>query len=56
MAIFTRIKPLKVTHDIGINKHDREGRVITAEFDLFFLVACYTPNSGSGLVRLDYRT
>ena len=52
VAIFTKFKPVAVTNDIGINKHDREGRIITMEFDKFFLVACYTPNAGEGLKRL----
>lgn len=54
-AILTRKKPLNVTADIGIEEHDKEGRVLTAEFDDFFLVTVYVPNSGSELVRLDYR-
>ena len=44
-AIFTRIKPLNVSYDIGVEEHDTEGRVITLEFEEFFLVNCYTPNS-----------
>ena len=54
-AIFTRHKPLSVTYGIGIDEHDREGRVITMEMDDFYLVCCYTPNSQDGLKRLDYR-
>lgn len=54
-AIFTRIKPLNVSYGIGIEEHDLEGRVITAEFEDFFLVTCYTPNSQRELARLDYR-
>lgn len=54
-AIFTRIKPISVTYGIGIEEHDDEGRVITAEFDDFYFVTCYTPNSKRGLERLDYR-
>lgn len=54
-AIFTRIKPLAVAYGIGVDEHDHEGRVITLEFDEFFLVTCYTPNSQDGLKRLDYR-
>jgi len=54
-AIFTRIDPMRVTRGIGVESHDREGRVITAEFDRFFLVNCYTPNSQRELTRLDYR-
>ncbi|MBE6080123.1 MAG: exodeoxyribonuclease III [Veillonella sp.] len=54
-AIFTRIKPLNVTYGIGIEEHDQEGRVITAEYDKFYLVTCYTPNSQRELARLEYR-
>ena len=54
-AIFTRHKPLSVTYGIGIDEHDREGRVITMEMMDFYLVCCYTPNSQDGLKRLDYR-
>jgi exodeoxyribonuclease-3 len=54
-AIVTRLKVLNITHDMGIEEHDQEGRVNTAEFEKFFLVNVYTPNSGSGLKRLDYR-
>ena len=54
-AVFTRIKPLAVTNGIGIEEHDQEGRVITAEYDNFYLVCCYTPNSQRELARLDYR-
>lgn len=54
-AIFTKIKPKKVTYGIEIDKHDQEGRVITLEFKDFYLVNCYTPNSGRELARLDYR-
>ena len=54
-AIFTRHKPLSVTYGIGIDEHDREGRVITMEMDDFYLICCYTPNSQDGLKRLDYR-
>ena len=54
-AIFTKIKPKSVTYGIGIEEHDKEGRVITLEFKDFFLVNCYTPNSGRELARLDYR-
>ncbi|RLQ20681.1 exodeoxyribonuclease III [Seongchinamella sediminis] len=55
VAILTRVAPLAVTADIGIEEHDQEGRVLTAEFDDFFLVTVYTPNSGNELVRLPYR-
>lgn len=54
-AVFTRIKPLSVTNGIGIEEHDQEGRVITAEYDKFYLVCCYTPNSQRELARLEYR-
>lgn len=54
-AIFTKIKPLSEFYGIGIPEHDNEGRVITLEFDRFFLVNVYTPNSQRGLARLDYR-
>ena len=55
-SILTRIKPLNVTYDIGIEEHDQEGRVITAEFEHYFLVTVYVPNSGEGLKRLEYRS
>jgi len=54
-AIYTRKKPLSVSYGIGIDEHDHEGRVITAEFEEFFLVCCYTPNSQNELKRLGYR-
>lgn len=54
-AIFTKTKPLGVKNDMGIAEHDREGRVITAEFQDFFLVTVYTPNAKRDLSRLDYR-
>lgn len=54
-AVFTRVKPLSVSYNLGIAEHDKEGRVITAEFDSFFLVCVYTPNAQDGLKRLDYR-
>ncbi|MBO5478230.1 MAG: exodeoxyribonuclease III [Clostridia bacterium] len=54
-AIFTKIKPKNVTYGIGIEEHDQEGRVITLEFDKFYLVNIYTPNSKRELERLDYR-
>lgn len=53
--ILTKNEPLSVAYGIGIEDHDNEGRVITAEFDGFYLVNCYTPNSQSELARLDYR-
>ena len=54
-AVFTRVEPLSVTCGIGLDEHDHEGRVITAEFDGFFLVCCYTPNAQNELARIDYR-
>ncbi len=54
-AIFTKQKPLNVTYGIGIEEHDKEGRVITLEFEKFFMVDIYTPNSKRGLERLEYR-
>lgn len=53
--IYSKIKPLNVTYDIGIEHHDQEGRVITAEYEQFFLVNVYTPNSQRELTRLEYR-
>lgn len=54
-AIFTRVKPKKVSLGIGVAEHDREGRVITMEFDDYQLVNVYQPNSQRGLLRLEYR-
>ncbi len=54
-AIFSKIKPIAVTNDMGIAEHDKEGRVIAAEFEKFFVVTVYVPNSKSELERLDYR-
>lgn len=54
-AILSKEDPLNVTYDIGIDEHDQEGRVVTAEFPAFFVVTVYTPNAGEGLRRLDYR-
>lgn len=54
-AIFTCYEPLRVAYGLGIEEHDKEGRVITLEMDNFFLVTVYTPNSQDGLRRLDYR-
>ena len=53
--VYTRIKPLSVTFGIGIEQHDHEGRVITMEFDKFYLVNVYVPNVKRDLSRLDYR-
>ena len=54
-AVFSKVKPLNVTYGIGVPEHDKEGRIITLEFDKFYLVNCYTPNSKRELERLDYR-
>jgi len=54
-AILTKVQPLSVRYDMGIEAHDQEGRVIALEFEHFFLVTVYTPNSGSELKRLAYR-
>ena len=54
-AIFTKKEPLNVEYGIGIEEYDKEGRVITLEFDKFYMVNCYTPNSGRELARLEYR-
>lgn len=54
-AMFTKTEPLNVTYGIGIEEHDKEGRVITAEFEEYFVVTVYTPNSQRELARLDYR-
>ena len=54
-AVFTRIKPLSVTYGMGIETHDTEGRMITLEYETFYLVNVYTPNSKDGLARLPYR-
>jgi exodeoxyribonuclease III len=55
-AIFSKTEPLDVRHGIGLDEHDKEGRVITAEYPDFFLVNVYVPNSGRELLRLGYRT
>ena len=54
-ALFTRVPPLAVTCGMGLEEHDHEGRLITAEFEDFYLVCCYTPNAQEGLARIDYR-
>ena len=54
-AVFTRTEPLSVSYGIGVEEHDHEGRVITLEYEDFYLVTVYTPNSQDGLARLDYR-
>jgi len=55
VAIFTRIKPLSVHYGMGVGEYDEEGRLITLEFENFFVIGCYTPNSGAELKRLDFR-
>ena len=55
VAVLSKTKPLSVTYDMGVAEHDDEGRIICAEFEDFYLVNTYVPNSGSELVRLDYR-
>lgn len=54
-AILSKVEPIQVTCDIGVEEHDQEGRVMTAEFEKFYLVTVYVPNSGQGLRRLEYR-
>lgn len=54
-AIFTKEKPLNVTLGLGIEEHDKEGRVITLEFEDFYMITVYTPNSQDKLARIDYR-
>ena len=54
-AVYTRVPPLRVTYGMGVDEHDHEGRLITAEFADFVLVDAYVPNSQDGLKRLDYR-
>ena len=54
-AIFTKKEPISITYGIGIEEHDKEGRIITLEFEDFYLVNNYTPNAKRGLERLDYR-
>jgi exodeoxyribonuclease-3 len=56
VAIISKVEPISVTRDIGIAEHDNEGRVICAEFENFYMVNVYVPNSGEGLKRLDYRS
>lgn len=55
VCIYTRLSPQNVLYGIGIEAYDREGRVLTLEFDDFFFVNCYFPNAQPGLVRLDYK-
>ena len=54
-AIFTKLEPLGVTYGLGMEELDAEGRLITLEFDRFYLVTCYTPNAQDGLKRIDHR-
>lgn len=54
-ALFSKEFPISVTYGIGLEEHDKEGRVITAEFPDYYVVTCYTPNSQEGLARLSYR-
>ena len=54
-AVFTKKEPLSVSYGMGIKEHDEEGRLITLEFENFYFVTCYTPNSKQGLERLSYR-
>ena len=54
-AIFTKHEPIEVTYGLGIAEHDQEGRVITLEFEQFYMVTVYTPNSQNELARLPYR-
>lgn len=54
-AIFTKKEPISVSYGMGIEEHDKEGRVITLEFDKFYMITVYTPNSQNELARLDYR-
>ena len=54
-ALFTKTEPISVSYGMGIEAHDKEGRVITAEFADYYFITCYTPNSQNELKRLDYR-
>ena len=54
-AVFTRTEPISVSYGLGIEEHDKEGRVITLEFEDYYLVTVYTPNAQEGLARIDYR-
>ena len=55
VMVFSKKEPLSVSYGLGIDEHDHEGRVITCEYDTFYLVCVYTPNSKDGFLRLDYR-
>lgn len=54
-AILTKQKPINTFHEMGVDQHDKEGRITGAEFEKFYVISVYVPNSGSELVRLDYR-
>jgi exodeoxyribonuclease-3 len=54
-AVFAKREPMSVTYGMGIPEHDTEGRLITLEYEEFYLVCCYTPNAQQGLARIDYR-
>lgn len=55
VCVFSKIKPLNVLYGLKENKYDEEGRIITLEYENFYYIACYVPNSGDGLKRLDFR-
>ena len=55
VVVFSKQEPINVTYGMGIDEHDHEGRIITCEYDDFYFVSVYTPNSKDGLLRLDYR-
>ncbi|XP_002731016.1 exodeoxyribonuclease-like [Saccoglossus kowalevskii] len=54
-GLYSKVEPISVTYGIGINKHDKEGRCITAEYEKFYFISTYIPNAGKGLKRLSYR-
>lgn len=54
-AIFSKVEPISVSYGLGIEEHDKEGRVITLEFEKFYMITVYTPNAQSGLARIAYR-
>lgn len=54
-AIYSRIDPISVSHGVGVAELDTEGRMITLEFEKFYLITCYTPNAQKGLARIDHR-
>ena len=54
-GVMTKYKPIQVKYGMGIEKHDNEGRVLTLEYEKFYLITCYTPNSEEGLERIKYR-